>query len=577
MSRDIFADAARRHAHALPGHVLLAAELCYIPTSLLAVDVLAEEAEEIDAAQKYALAAMLNGIDTVEDLELFMGLTPEDTALTVASLLRSEFVDYRPPAPGSPRVLSMLPNGLEAARDAHVRRPKATTIQVSYDRLTRVVTNWRKNKLIRAGVAKKSRAILLPQQSAVDIEESDLSITSITSAIDGYTRSGFKVLGVIGVTESRSFFRDAILLVYRDIDSSSVRLGIELDGQWSETHLAALDRIDAVSKLGISSASEISYEQADDSGPRLNRDEVIAIQAALSDNENTEPDATKDQLDRAAIRWLSMADHPAWLDDALSGPKRRLLIISPWITSSVVDRQFVGRLENLARSADVTIFWGFGDNTKSDERALRSLYDAANRSTRLAIVKVNDTHAKVLVSDTYYVKTSFNWLSFRGDASRKYRQEEGDLVNDQVLADRAYDRYMQENCAFALEVVGNLPPKYRPNVDFSEPATSPVTSPESSYRAEAIPQPSQSEKKKAALELLTVGAVVSGTIKNVTNFGAFVDLGDIDGLIHISQLANRRIDHPSDIVDVGDSVTVLVQAIDRERERVSLSLKAVPQ
>ncbi|MBA5846870.1 S1 RNA-binding domain-containing protein [Gordonia amicalis] len=272
-----------------------------------------------------------------------------------------------------------------------------------------------------------------------------------------------------------------------------------------------------------------------------------------------------------------MADHPAWLDDALSGPKRRLLIISPWITSSVVDRQFVGRLENLARSADVTIFWGFGDNTKSDERALRSLYDAANRSTRLAIVKVNDTHAKVLVSDTYYVKTSFNWLSFRGDASRKYRQEEGDLVNDQVLADRAYDRYMQENCAFALEVVGNLPPKYRPNVDFSEPATSPVTSPESSYRAEAIPQPSQSEKKKAALELLTVGAVVSGTIKNVTNFGAFVDLGDIDGLIHISQLANRRIDHPSDIVDVGDSVTVLVQAIDRERERVSLSLKAVPQ
>ena len=145
MSRDIYADAARRHAHALPGHTLLAAEPCYIPASVLTVDVLAEEVEDLDTAQKYALAALLDGIDTVEDLELFMGLTPEDTATTVAGLLRSEFVDYRPPAPRQPRILSLLPNGLEAARDARVRRPKSTTIQVVYDRLTKSVTDWRKN------------------------------------------------------------------------------------------------------------------------------------------------------------------------------------------------------------------------------------------------------------------------------------------------------------------------------------------------------------------------------------------------------------------------------------------------
>jgi ribosomal protein S1 len=70
---------------------------------------------------------------------------------------------------------------------------------------------------------------------------------------------------------------------------------------------------------------------------------------------------------------------------------------------------------------------------------------------------------------------------------------------------------------------------------------------------------------------------VSGTVKTITNFGAFIDLGDIDGLIHISQLAERRVHHPSDVVDVGDAVTVLVQNVDRERERVSLSLRAIPQ
>jgi hypothetical protein len=84
----------------------------------------------------------------------------------------------------------------------------------------------------------------------------------------------------------------------------------------------------------------------------------------------------------------------------------------------VVDAAWVRQLELLARSADVTIFWGFGDNQKTDSRALNALDEAARRSNQLAIVRVDDTHAKVLVSDAYYIKTSFNWLSFRGDRSR---------------------------------------------------------------------------------------------------------------------------------------------------------------
>lgn len=576
MRRDMFADAARRHAHALPGHALLAAEPCYVPASVLTVDVLAEEIEDIDAAQKYALAAMLNGITTVDDLELVMGLTPQDTATTVAGLLRSEFVDYRPPAPGEPRLLSLLPSGLEAARDARVRRPKATTIQVVYDRLTRVVTDWRKNSLIRVGAAKRSNAILVPQRSGVDVDKSELSVPAISAAIDGYGRSDFKILGVTGVTENRGFYRDAILLVYRGLDSSAVRLGVEIDGQWSEAHLAALEAIDAVSKLGISSDVEIAYEPTDDPGPRLGRDEVIAIQAALAVETAAVPDLQLDQLDRTAIRWLSMADHPGWLDNAMTPPKRRLLIISPWITGSVVTRQFAGRLEQLARHADVTIFWGLGDNEGTDEHALRLMHDVAQRSQRLAVVRVDDTHAKVLVSDDYYVKTSFNWLSFRGDNNRKFRQEEGDLVTDQVLADGAYERYMRENCGFALEIVGTLPAAYRDAV--SSKATV-VTATSSSVASSTTPteRPSRAARRKAALESLSVGAIVSGTVKTLTNFGAFVDLGDFDGLIHISQLADRRVNHPSDVVDVGAAVTVLVQDVDVERERISLSLKAVPQ
>ena len=577
MSRDLFADAARRHAHALPGHTLLAAEPCYIPASVLTVDVLAEVVEDIDTAQKYALAALLNGVDNVEDLELFMGLTREDTAITVAGLLRSEFVDYRPPTPGQPRLLSLLPNGLEAARDAQVRRPKSTTIQVVYDRLTQTVTNWRKNTLSRARTARQSSAIILPQRTGVDVEKSELSVSSITSALDGYANSNFKVLGVTGVTESRNFYRDAILLVYKDIDSSAVRLGIELDGRWNEKHVAALEDVDAVGKLGISSSEEVAYEPADEAGPRLSRDEVITIQAALVGKDITSPHAITDQLDRTAIRWLSMADHPAWLDDSMTAPKSRLLIISPWITRSVVNRQFVGRLEQLARSTDITIFWGFGDNEKTDQNSLQMLHDAARRSHRLAVVRVTDTHAKILVSDSYYVKTSFNWLSFRGDSGRKFRQEEGDLVKDQVLADLAYDRYMHLNLSYAQEVVGTVPLRYSKGTNLPSPLLDPSLPSSPAPAVSALPRPSRVERRKVALDALHGGEIISGTVKAITNFGAFVDLGDVDGLIHISQLADRKVGHPSDVVNVGDAVTVIVQEVDHARERISLSLKAVPQ
>lgn len=172
------------------------------------------------------------------------------------------------------------------------------------------------------------------------------------------------------------------------------------------------------------------------------------------------------------------------------------------------------------------------------------------------------------------LKTSFNWLSFRGDSNRKFRQEEGDLVSDQVLADRAYDRYMRENCALALEIVGTLPERYRTYVN---PASSTTGPPPSSPHAMSPPRQSRAERKREALKSLSVGEVVSGTVKTITNFGAFVDLGEVDGLVHISQLADRRVDHPSDVVSVGDAVTVLVQDVDLDRERVSLSLRAVPQ
>ena len=83
----------------------------------------------------------------------------------------------------------------------------------------------------------------------------------------------------------------------------------------------------------------------------------------------------------------------------------------------------------------------------------------------------------------------------------------------------------------------------------------------------------QSEKRSKTLEHLEEGAVLTGVVKNLTEYGAFVDLGGLDGLLHVTDMSYGRVGHPSEIVHVGDTITTKVLKFDRAKERVSLGLR----
>ena len=87
----------------------------------------------------------------------------------------------------------------------------------------------------------------------------------------------------------------------------------------------------------------------------------------------------------------------------------------------------------------------------------------------------------------------------------------------------------------------------------------------------------QSEVRQSFLNTLQKGQIRKGVVSSIVNFGAFVDLGGVDGLVHVSELSWKHIDHPSEVVEVGQEVTVEVLDVDMERERVSLSLKATQE
>ena len=89
----------------------------------------------------------------------------------------------------------------------------------------------------------------------------------------------------------------------------------------------------------------------------------------------------------------------------------------------------------------------------------------------------------------------------------------------------------------------------------------------------AVVEASMGEERAKLLETLREGAFVNGVVKNITEYGAFVDLGGIDGLLHITDMAWRRVRHPSEVVTVGQELTAKVLKFDAEKNRVSLGLK----
>ena len=89
----------------------------------------------------------------------------------------------------------------------------------------------------------------------------------------------------------------------------------------------------------------------------------------------------------------------------------------------------------------------------------------------------------------------------------------------------------------------------------------------------AVLESTMGEDRQKLLENLAEGTIIKGVVKNITDYGAFVDLGGIDGLLHITDLAWRRVRHPSEVLNVGDEVTAKVLKFDQEKNRVSLGMK----
>ncbi|MFL4477936.1 hypothetical protein ACIPUB_06565 [Paeniglutamicibacter sp. ORCA_105] len=435
----------RRFGDHRPGLQLISVVDAALPITMLRLDVLAQERKPLPLLEEFILRFVHAGVREIDEIAALLGLQREQVVTTVADQISTN--NLTRVANGQ---LSLTALGLEAARNLAAVQPVLTQINVPFDRLIWNAQDYARSSLIKKRDAREAGLEILPAKQTSRVDLNDLAVERFNELVesrDDRTRQ-VEVLRIRKIaSQNLHLYIPAQLLVYGDPDSGEVELGLCIDGDLQPAHGLELAAADAVVKLGISVALP---EPRPTLAPELEEQRVAFEQVesirVAGEQVAESPDEPADKPQRVediAVRSVDVHEHPQLLSKALNGAKKRLLIIAPWVKGGVVNTDFVAALERRLRAGvEVHIGHGYGpDDSGSDDFALRKLNNLAARYDKLRVVRLQNTHAKILISDDLWVTTSFNWLSFRGDPNRTYRMEEGTLVQIQSEVDKAFRRY----------------------------------------------------------------------------------------------------------------------------------------
>lgn len=436
----------RRFGDHRPGLQLISVVDSALPVTMLRVDVLAQERKPLPLLEEFILRFVHAGVREIDEIAALLGLQRDQVVSTVADQISSNNLTR-----ASNAQLGLTALGLEAARNLAAVQPVLTQLNVPFDRLVWNAQDYARASLIKKRDAQEAGLEILPAKKSSRVDLLDLSVERFNELVesrDDRTRK-VEVLRVRKIaSQNLHLYMPAQLLVYGDPESGEVELGLCIDGDLQPAHGLELAAADAVIKLGITVARPeprptLTPELEEQ---RVTSDQVELIRVAgeqVSKNDE-EPAEKPSRVEDIAVRSVDVHEHPQLLAKALNSAKKRLLIIAPWVKGGVVNTDFVAALERRLRAGvEVHIGHGYGpDDSGSDDFALRKLTNLAARYDKLRVVRLQNTHAKILIFDDLWITTSFNWLSFKGDPNRTYRMEEGTLVQIQSEVDKAFERYI---------------------------------------------------------------------------------------------------------------------------------------
>lgn len=423
---------------------------------------------------EFALRAVGIGIDQPDAVGAVLGLDEPVLEATLVGLLADDDLAVGGGPAGGPQALALTQKGRRTLDELGSIVPEEAILDIHYDGLLRhpvaFVDNWLEPRDIRSQGLRE-----IPPARTRPPELDDLPIEAIQDVVRrlGDRRHAVRdILALKMIDQRKRIFQPAVALVYRSDTGDETRVEFAVEGRVSPQHGEAFEQAGLKRKLGIGSdglrsAEEIAREVF---GPeiveRAKTDEALELQKVITTAEqqivaaedkkqpgtkSEAPSAARQELERAEqaleeldVRPIETFEHPKLLERALERSQERLVIVSPWIRRKAVNGKFLALLEDrLKGGVDVFIGWGMADDTRStdaDPEPLEALEKLARRYANFSFVWFGDTHAKILISDRRFaVAGSFNWLSFKGDPRRTFREERGLLVKDPRVVDAQFD------------------------------------------------------------------------------------------------------------------------------------------
>lgn len=464
-------------AYARPGYSLVSFKEAALPNYLLTTRLLTLEQKALGPIEEACMGAIGAGLGNPDDVSLFLGLPRTVLNGVLAGLQTTECINYSRQTEFVDATVTLTEKGrltLETLREVV---PQESVVKFFFDPYLRKIRIVPTYSLFKPRDVKERGWFEAPLCGAKRPEVEDIPLSDIDKVVqnlsrkDGGTR---ELLAARRIERRELYFLPCVMLFYRAIEGKEVQVAFYLEEGFSLEHENAFRELGGPNQSGAKHALDVPQL------PRLNDllsgisekekvQELLNIEQELMMNAPeldssiamlAPTPSTTGELANSAIkrlrsmtqRCIRMHEHPKLLKKALTETKERLLIISPWITHLVIDKEFVMSLEALLRKGvNITIGYGLAaeKGVKSTDKAKQKpaitaqaeleLGAIEKRFDNLKIVFLGNTHRKLLVSDCHFaVITSFNWLSFRGDADKKPRDEFGYLVTETADVESIY-------------------------------------------------------------------------------------------------------------------------------------------
>jgi len=448
-----------------PGYELIDVVDGCIPFYVVSGPAIIQRKKKVTPIDEFVLRAISVGVNTTETIGFFLGLEQDVLEQALSRLWKDDVLDN--PSVEGQRIFKLTEQGELMLTELMELIPESRDIWFPFDRITykpslrhpRLLS--RKSDLIKDDASPlfiKPRTNSKPKIEDLEIRNIDESI----KATVGSSGEEADVLLFKRIDRVEEKYLECQILLYESTDLDERVFEIAIDGR-VDTKLAAeieglggLDYLDlqfgGLDPVDVAPVEQFEQQLLSVGEKIVSVKEVGELRRTfLNVSENSEDDTqsgirelksvtgslvAKSEIE---IRNLDTFEHRPLMFSAISEAKERLMIIAPWITRASVNKQFLQALRSaLRRGVVVHIGYGFQeDDLKNSPAAINDLEKMAEefknfRIANLAKNHLGSTHAKILIWDNNQVVSSFNWLSFLGDAKRTYRHENGILVRDRA-------------------------------------------------------------------------------------------------------------------------------------------------